>query len=239
MVQLSFLDTGPSQADPAFARVRRIELSPGAWLELTPGWHSGPTALFDRLRAAAAWEAQSRTMYQRTVRVPRLLAPCPGATWDTTPSPDQRRSRSLDAQGTPAAQAVSRELRALSSLLGRRYGRLLESITLAYYRDGRDSVAFHGDKVGALRSDTVVAILSLGARRKFVLRPSPEGGEPGAARRAMQVGEGDLLVMGGDCQRTWQHAVPKVRCAGPRIAVMFRERVPEANANSDSGERVA
>ncbi len=76
---------------------------------------------------------------------------------------------------------------------------------LCLYRDGSDSVAWHGDKIGRGRiEDTMVAIVSLGATRVFALRP--RGG--GASLRLPQA-HGDLLVMGGSCQRTWEHSVPK------------------------------
>lgn len=90
-----------------------------------------------------------------------------------------------------------------------------------FYRDGRDSVAWHGDRIGRGRShDTIVAIVSFGSARKLLLRPKG-GGETLTHR----LGHGDLLVMGGSCQRTWEHAVPKTtRPVGPRISVQFRPR---------------
>jgi alkylated DNA repair dioxygenase AlkB len=92
---------------------------------------------------------------------------------------------------------------------------------LCFYRDGRDSVAWHGDTIGrGAITDTMVAIVSIGTPRALLLRP--RGGGP-ALR--YEVGHGDLLVMGGSCQRTWQHAIPKTaRPAGPRISVQFRPR---------------
>jgi alkylated DNA repair dioxygenase AlkB len=96
----------------------------------------------------------------------------------------------------------------------------LRSVGMCLYRDGRDSVAWHGDSIGhqASTPSTLVAIVSLGARRRFLLRPSSGGGS-----RRFDLGEGDLLVMGGTCQRTWQHAVTKSnRPVGPRISVQFR-----------------
>jgi alkylated DNA repair dioxygenase AlkB len=92
---------------------------------------------------------------------------------------------------------------------------------LCLYRDGRDSVAWHGDTTGrGSTQDTMVAIISLGAPRSLLLRP--RGG--GRALRH-ELGHGDLIVMGGSCQRTWEHAIPKTaRAAGPRISVQFRPR---------------
>jgi alkylated DNA repair dioxygenase AlkB len=93
---------------------------------------------------------------------------------------------------------------------------------LCLYRDGRDSVAFHGDTIGrGSTQDTMVAILSLGTPRALMLRPV--GG--GSDTLRYDVGHGDLLVMGGSCQRTWQHGIPKTaRPTGPRISVQFRPR---------------
>ncbi len=79
---------------------------------------------------------------------------------------------------------------------------------LCFYRDGRDSVAWHGDRTGRGDShDTMVAIVSLGEPRPLLLRP--RGGGGAAVRRPL--GHGDLIVMGGSCQRTWDHAIPKTR----------------------------
>jgi len=88
-----------------------------------------------------------------------------------------------------------------------------------YYRDGRDSVAWHGDTTGrGSTEDTIVAIVSIGEPRPLLLRPR-RGGQ--VIRHSL--GHGDLLVMGGSCQRTWEHAVPKSSSyTGPRISIQFR-----------------
>jgi alkylated DNA repair dioxygenase AlkB len=82
-------------------------------------------------------------------------------------------------------------------------------------------VAWHGDRIGRSRdSDTMVAILSVGAPRDLVLRP--RGGGPSTR---VSAGHGDLVVMGGSCQRTWDHAIPKTtKEVGPRISIQFRVR---------------
>ncbi len=136
-------------------------------------------------------------MYDRVVDVPRLVATVP--------------------DDGPGHQI----LHEIAAILGARYGRPLPSISLAAYRDGRDSVAFHGDRLGRETDDAIVAILSLGAPRRFLLRPSR-----GGSSRPFDLGRGDLLVMGGTCQRTWQHGVPKVAGAGLRISVQFRSTSP-------------
>lgn len=100
-------------------------------------------------------------------------------------------------------------------------GERFATAVLCHYRDGRDSVAWHGDRIGRGRShDTMVAIISLGAARRLSLRPRAGGDPVGFA-----LGHGDLIVMGGSCQRTWDHAILKTaRPVGPRISVQFRPR---------------
>jgi alkylated DNA repair dioxygenase AlkB len=128
-------------------------------------------------------------------------------------------------------------LRRLSGALSQRYQSALASITLAHYRDGRDSVAFHGDRLGRWMEDSIVATISVGAPRRFVMKPrelikprTSAARAPDAAQGnlAFDLGWGDLFVMGGTCQRTWLHAVPKRTHADPRISIMFRPVVPGA-----------
>ncbi|MFF4707059.1 alpha-ketoglutarate-dependent dioxygenase AlkB [Streptomyces sp. NPDC001288] len=178
----------------------RTELGSGAWIDVLPGWLSGADLVFERLAADVPWHAERRTMYDSVVDVPRLLA--------------------FYGAGDPLPDPVLTEAR---EALTRHYaGELGEPFTtagLCYYRDGRDSVAWHGDRIGrGSREDTMVAILSVGAPRDLLLRPLHGG--PSVRR---PLGHGDLIVMGGSCQRTWEHCVPKTsRAAGPRISVQFR-----------------
>ena len=171
---------------------RRRFLGAGAWVDLVPGVVSGADALFDAVLAAAPWAAHERPMYDRIVAEPRLTT----RRWERPPPLVADMAASLSAH----------------------YGCDLGVVSANLYRSGSDSVAWHGDRVGRVRSETVVAILSLGAARRFLLRP--KGGGP-SVRYAPAAG--DLLVMGGTCQRTWEHTVPKCAAAGPRISVMFRE----------------
>ncbi len=106
----------------------------------------------------------------------------------------------------------------LGAALGVAYGCDLSAVSANYYRDGADSVAFHGDTAGRYRAETVVAIVSLGAPRRFLVRP-----KGGGRSRCFALADGDLLVMGGTCQHTFDHAVPKMSRAGPRVSLMFRE----------------
>ncbi|MFG2474800.1 alpha-ketoglutarate-dependent dioxygenase AlkB [Streptomyces fagopyri] len=179
---------------------RRTVLGAGAWIDLLPGWLGGADALFERLVDEVPWRAERRQMYEHVVDVPRLLSYYGAG--DALPHPILDEARA-----------------ALSAHYADELGEPFTTAGLCYYRDGRDSVAWHGDRIGrGAREDTMVAILSVGAPRDLVLRPR-RGGD--TVRRPL--GHGDLVVMGGSCQRTWEHAVPKTaRATGPRISVQFR-----------------
>ena len=182
------------------AAVERRWLSAGAWIDLRPGFVIAADELFDALARTVPWREERMHMYDSTVRLPRLVARY--AQGDALPHPvlDEAR-RALDAHYID-------EL-----------GEPFVSAGLCLYRDGNDSVAWHGDRIARESpTDTMVAILSLGATRPFALRP--KAGGPGLR---LQIGHGDLLVMGGSCQRTWQHAIPKTaHSLGARISVQFR-----------------
>lgn len=183
--------------------LRRTVLGDGAWIDVLPGWLVGSATLFERLATAVPWHAERRTMYERVVDVPRLLAHYR----EGEPLPD------------PALTRVRAEL---SGHYAEELGEPFVTAGLCYYRDGHDSVAWHGDRVGrGAREDTMVAIVSVGEPRPLLLRPC-SGGGPTVRQR---LGHGDLIVMGGSCQRTWEHAVPKTgRPVGPRISIQFRPR---------------
>jgi alkylated DNA repair dioxygenase AlkB len=189
-------------AGPLGSSVRRTVLAHGAWIDVRPGWISGAGTLLGRLLAATPWRAEKRQMYDRMVDVPRLL--CFYGEGAALPDP-----------------ALGAFRQALNAQYAAELGEPFRTAGLCLYRDGRDSVAWHGDTIGRGRTtDTMVAIVSVGAPRALLLRP--RGGGP-ALRH--DLGHGDLLVMGGSCQRTWQHAIPKTaRPAGPRISIQFRPR---------------
>ena len=204
-LQTSLLDVTPPGGPalrPLAGQLTRTYLSSGAWIDLLPGWVTGSDELFLRLVETVPWYADRRTMYDRVVDVPRLL--------------------SWYGEGAELPDPLLVEAR---RLLDRHYhtelGEPFVTAGLCYYRDGRDSVAWHGDTIGRSRyEDTMVAIVSLGAARKLMLRPRSGGKSLGFA-----LGHGDLIVMGGSCQRTWEHAIPKTaKPVGPRISVQFRPR---------------
>src|ERR1700691_4751739 len=194
-----FDEEGPG---PLGATVQRTTLDRGAWIDLRPAWIAGADALFERLAETVPWRGERRHMYDRVVDVPRLL--------------------SFYAEGEPLPDPLLADAkRALDEHSAENLGEPFRTAGLCLYRDGRDSVAWHGDTIGRGRvADTMVAIVSIGAPRALLLRP-----RRGGPSLRHDLGHGDLLVMGGSCQRTWQHAIPKTaRPAGPRISIQFRPR---------------
>ncbi|TMR96155.1 alpha-ketoglutarate-dependent dioxygenase AlkB [Nonomuraea basaltis] len=187
---------------PLGAAVRRAHLGHGAWIDLRLGWLSGADTLFERLAEAVPWQAERRRMYDRVVDVPRLLK--------------------FYDEDEPLPDPVLEDAKcALNAHYGEELGEPFRTAGLCFYRDGRDSVAWHGDTMGrGSTEDTMVAIISVGDPRPLLLRP--RGGGPSIRH---DLGHGDLIVMGGSCQRTWEHAIPKTtRPTGPRISIQFRPR---------------
>jgi len=177
----------------------RTTLTQGAWLDVQRNWLAGADNVFATMVADVPWRAEQRQMYDRVVDVPRLLHTY--VLGEALPHPALEEARD-----------------ALSAHYLPELGEPFVSAGCCYYRDGKDSVAWHGDTIGRGKTqDTMVAIVSLGDPRKLALRPRG-GGEA----MALTLGHGDLVVMGGSCQRAWEHAVPKVASAGPRISVQFR-----------------
>jgi alkylated DNA repair dioxygenase AlkB len=197
--------------------VERRPLSDGAWIDLRPGFITGADELFDELARVVPWHEEKMHIYDNTVRVPRLLA-------------GYQRGEALPHSVLEEARS------ALNAHYADELGEQFVSAGLCLYRDGSDSVAFHGDRIARESSrDTMVAIISLGAARPFGLRP--KAGGPGVR---LQVGHGDLLVMGGSCQRTWLHGIPKVAsCLGARISVQFRPHWGESLGKPAAGARDA
>lgn len=189
------LATSAEPFDTGFESMTRSELDHGAWIDHQPAWVTRPDDLFLAVLDGVEWRDGTEKIRGEDVPRPRQVA-------------------SFGSEGVSANLAV---LRGMSAVLSHRYGAMLDRITCNLYRDGRDSVAWHGDRIARERPSATVAIVSLGEPRPFRLRP--KGGGPSIGWAA---GRGDLIVMGGSCQRTHDHSVPKVAQAGPRIAVMFR-----------------
>ncbi|MEU0571737.1 alpha-ketoglutarate-dependent dioxygenase AlkB [Nonomuraea sp. NPDC005983] len=201
--QASLLDLDEEPAvGPLASTVRRTYLGQGAWIDVRPGWMAGADALFDRLAEGVPWRGERRRMYDRVVDVPRLL-------------------KFYDEGERLPDPSLDEALAALNAYYGEELGEPFRTAGLCFYRDGRDSVAWHGDTIGrGSTEDTMVAIISVGTPRPLLLRP-----RGGGHSIRHDLGHGDLIVMGGSCQRTWEHAVPKTaRPTGPRISIQFRPR---------------
>jgi alkylated DNA repair dioxygenase AlkB len=205
-VQESLLDLGDI-ASPGPLHPERVRLAHGAWVDVQRGWLTGSGALFTALAEKVPWRAERRHMYERVVDVPRLLC-----------------FYEQDAELPDPVLDVCRD--ALNEHYQGELGEPFRTAGLCLYRDGRDSVAWHGDTIGrGSTEDTMVAIVSLGTARPLLLRPRVRGetGDGMSRTSRYNLGHGDLLVMGGSCQRTWEHAVPKsASSTGPRISVQFR-----------------
>ena len=183
--------------------VRRTVLSRGAWVDLRPGWATGSDALFARLTEVVPWHAERRQMYDRVVDVPRLLQLLRRGRAAARPA-----ARARPATPSPATTPPSSASR--SSPPG-----CASTATAATASPGTAT------RSAAAAPRTPWSRSSRSARPGALLL-RPRGG--GAALRH-QLGHGDLLVMGGSCQRTWEHAIPKTaRPVGPRISVQFRTR---------------
>jgi alkylated DNA repair dioxygenase AlkB len=182
--------------DRSFSRLERIHLDDDAWVDHAPDWVSGADRLFEEVLGGRDWGQRTRHMYDKKVEEPRLTSP-----WNA------KSGESLDP---PILDEIRR-------VLSKRYGRKFDSVGFNLYRDGRDSVAWHADRIAKEIEDPIVALVSLGDPRRFLLRP-----KSGGRSRGFILGRGDLLVTGGKTQRTWEHSVPKVASAGPRISMAYR-----------------
>jgi len=200
--QASLFAHGDTTVDHAFAGAERTWLDDCTWVELVPGWLRGADGVFRELAESLPWRQRKVVMWDRRLNDPRLTA-----WWGT-------------GEERPEPLPVLGEARAV---LSDRYDKPFDSIGFNLYRDGRDSVAWHGDRERFHREDPTVAIVSVGARRGFHMRPRFRDVRSPSRTRQFHLGHGDLFVMGGACQHEWEHSVPKVtHAAGPRLSIMFR-----------------
>jgi alkylated DNA repair dioxygenase AlkB len=184
--------------------LERLELDERSWVDVARGWYPAADELYAALTESVPWRQGRLFRYERWVDEPRL-----GSWW---------------APGQPAPHPA---IPALPRLVRNLCGRPFEGMGLAWYRDGRDSVAFHRDRDLRWLDDTVIVLLTLGERRPWLLRPrtgrhdrdAPEGG----AIYDLAPAGGDLLILGGASQVGWEHAVPRVPGRrGGRISLQWR-----------------
>jgi alkylated DNA repair dioxygenase AlkB len=191
--QPSFFHESSAGANFDFSRARHIALDAASWVEHIPDWLRQPAAQFLELLEIAPWLQRDRWMYTRTVIEPRLTA-----------------DYSTVTEAPPS-------LRAMAVALSEHYGVHYRSLWVNLYRDQHDSTAWHGDNIGRVEPESIVPVLTLGASRRFLMRPT-RGGPTWTFRPV----SGDLIVMGGRAQRDWRHCVPKESSpSGPRISINF------------------
>jgi alkylated DNA repair dioxygenase AlkB len=185
-----------SEDGPAldFDRLVRHRLDERSWIDEVTGWAPDHAAIFEELLAVAPWQQRERRMYDRMVLEPRMVA------------------------GWPSAEGLPASLEEMRRAVSERYRVEFDSVHVNLYRDGRDGVAWHGDTNRKTLTKPLVVTVSLGEHRRFLLRP----GTSGSPTRFFRPGGGDLLVMGGACQHSWQHTVPKAARAGARMSVTMR-----------------
>ena len=187
--------------DETFSTAKRIRLDGDSWVDYVPGWLAGDGELMEMLMQQAAWEQRSRWMYTRVVQEPRLTAEYP-----------------------VIADAPQPVLSYLAWVLSAHYGQRYTRLWMNWYRDNNDGTGWHADRPANKLDQAVIPVLSLGATRRFLIRP--DGGGPS---KTIVVHGGDLVVMGGRCQKDYQHSVPKQKQpAGARLSLNFSAPVPSA-----------
>jgi alkylated DNA repair dioxygenase AlkB len=196
--QLGLFADDEMTVDTTFSTAHRIQLDETSWVEHVPGWLTGSELLLAALVASARWEQRDRWMVNRMVVEPRLTA-----------------------EYTDLADAPELMLKVAAAALSNHHGVPYDGLWMNYYRDHRDSTGWHGDWPTCKRPECVVPVLSLGAVRRFLLKP-----RLGGRSIALAPMSGDLVVMGGRCQRDWRHSVPKQSTpAGARVSVNFSSRL--------------
>ena len=188
-------------ADETFSAATRIQLDETSWIDYLPGWLNGDAELMTMLMDQADWEQRSRWMYTQMVTEPRLTAEYP-----------------------VIAEAPQPVLRYLAGILAAHYRRPYTRLWMNWYRDNNDGTGWHADRPANELDEAVIPVLSLGAARRFLIRPV--GGGPS---KTITTHGGDLVVMAGRCQKDYQHSVPKQKqTAGPRLSLNFSAPVASA-----------
>lgn len=196
---------GRIHVDPD-AAFERLHLDDGAWIDVCRGWLAGADLLYEHLLREVPWQSSRLFRYDHWVEERRL-----GAYW--------RRGLPLPH---PALADLSRAIQ-------KRYRVVFDGFGMIHYRDARDGQAFHRDTDMRWLDDTVIAILTLGSTRPWLLRPWSAKFDASSTKGAthdLSPASGDLIVMGGRCQAAWQHSVPYLAARGlrmePRISLQWR-----------------
>jgi alkylated DNA repair dioxygenase AlkB len=189
-----FTSGGEISADETFGMATRTALDARSWVEVVPAWVSVADLLFERLATDVPWKEHYRRLFDRTFLEPRLTA------------------EYQDVRDAPEPIA------GLAGVLSAHYHVRYDGVWLNLYRDGHDSTGWHRDRFSCRRPECIVPVLSLGAARRFLLKPRHGGSSIGFSPQS-----GDLIVMGGRCQQEWVHGVPKMPGTHEaRISVNFQ-----------------
>lgn len=189
-----------------------IELAEGAWLRLWPEWLDDAAAreLEAALLRDVAWEQRNIVLFGKRILQPRLIG------W-AGELPYRYSGQTLEPRPWPDV------VRPVLTRVNQAAGAAFNHVLINRYRDGNDSMGYHADAEPELGPDPIVATLSLGGRRRFLLRR--HGEHQREAPRSLWLEPGSLLVMGGSCQQHYRHAIP--RDAAPevqqRISLTFRQ----------------
>ncbi len=187
------------------ARVERIDLAPSSWVELVPNFVRDADAVFAELHGSLDWQQTEVLRYDHYV-------------------PENRLGVGVRTDANALFRQTDLHLRS-------RFRVQFTGVAAILYRDGQDFQGLHSDREMRWLDDTLIAIVVLGARRPFVLRPRLERSAPVDRIPAgtspddvvLTPGEGDLLVMGGAAQREWLHGVPAAPGVDrPRISLTWR-----------------
>jgi alkylated DNA repair dioxygenase AlkB len=194
--QIDLFDTRETLGvDATFGTANRTRLDAHSWIEVVPGWMSGAGLLLDALTRSVPWKQRDRRLFEQTFTEPRLTA------------------EYRDYRHVPHPFVIE-ATRALSS----HYDVVYDSLWLNLYRDGRDSTGWHRDRFSCRKPECIVPVLTLGAARRFLIKPRAGGRSVAFTPRS-----GDLIVMGGRCQSDWLHGVPKMPgILEPRISINFQ-----------------
>ena len=189
----------PVSVDRSFSCAHRVQLDETSWVEHVVGWLTGDQALMDLLGDLGDWEQRTRWMYDKRVDEPRLTAEFP-----------------------VIAAAPHPVFPYLADALAGHYGTPYERLWMNWYRDNNDGTGWHADRPVNRLPTATIPVLSLGATRRFLIRPAG-----GGASTSFTVAGGDLIVMGGRCQKDWQHMVPKQKTAAAgRMSLNFSGPTP-------------
>lgn len=167
--------------DTSFRTAKRVELDEYSWVEIVPGWASGASVLFEQMLATVPWAEHERRMFNKVFLEPRMTAAYPDI-------------RQISQEGLLQAMAA----------LSDHYGVTYDGLWMNLYRSGQDGTGWHRDYPSCRKLECIVPVLTLGASRKFLIKPIKGGNS-----QTFIPSSGDLVVMGGRAQQDWVHCVPK------------------------------